>query len=367
MLNIKDLNARILHLSMIDTTRNSMIALPVVVLFEVYMIISWIINVEDKTFIGNIGYLIGYIFMLVFCALILCFMHNSRKDVARNASKINVMQHVLAFVFILWALSFTFIGSEIQGHFDYLIIITFLTVIPLFCYLNVIYWICLQVLSAGCMFYMASHHDRFFSFLINFGVFIIISMVAGWSMHQIRRIGYMRQIELEEERNMAYDLAHRDSLTGLPNRHSCNEDFEKLKNDVNPQDIIIIMCDVNGLKEVNDQLGHEAGDELLIGAATSLQRAFQSMGTIYRVGGDEFTGILHGSEQQLQDSILKLEWITSNWKGQTVKKLSVAIGHSSVRSNPSASLRTLMTQADNAMYEAKRKYYQSVRTSSTGQ
>ena len=63
----------------------------------------------------------------------------------------------------------------------------------------------------------------------------------------------------------------------MPNRHSCDADFEKLKSYPNPEDIIILMCDVNGLKPVNDLQGHEAGDELLQGAAYCLKKSFESL------------------------------------------------------------------------------------------
>ena len=353
-----EINERIIKLSMLDTARNSLVALPIVMLFEVYMIFSWGINVHDKTSTSAIAYMAGYIFMLLFSGMILFFIQWARKDIDRNYNKINYMQHFLAFVFVLWSLGFTYVGSELRGNFDELIFITFMVMVPLFCYLNPHFWVLLQLAGTGCMLFLASHHDRFFAFFTNFSVFMIISIAAGWTMHRIRRSSYQRQIELEQERNTAYDLAHKDSLTGLQNRHSCDRDFENLKTDPNHKDIILLMCDVNGLKPVNDQQGHEAGDELLQGAAYCLQNAFESLGTIYRVGGDEFTGILHGTEQQLEEALKKLEWISNNWSGKLVKSLSISIGYASVRNNPNITLNALMIQADNAMYENKRKHYE---------
>lgn len=354
----QEINERILKLSMIDTAKNSLVALPLVMLFEIYMLLSWYFVVNDKTSASSISYLVGYIVMLLSTAFFLYFIQRSSKNIERHYHAINYTQHILAFVYVLWALGFTYVGGEMRDNFDSLIFITFMVMIPLFCYLNPYYWIILQAIGSVCMIYLGSHHDHFVAFTINFLVFMIISMLAGWMLHRIRRDAYQRQIELEQERNYAYDLAHKDSLTGLRNRQCCDEDFEKLKTDPNPHDIIILMCDVNGLKPVNDQQGHEAGDELLQGAAFCLQQAFQSLGTIYRVGGDEFMGILHGTEQQLDEVLRKFEWITNNWSGKQVKSLSISIGYASVRNNRDASLNALMIQADNAMYEAKRKHYE---------
>lgn len=358
MISSKEMNERILRLSMIDTARNSQIALPLVMLLEVIMTISWMINVNDKSSVSSLCYLAGYIALFTASGVILFFIQRAKKHIDKSYRRINRVQHLLAFLFLSWAICFTFVGSEMRGHFDYLIFITFVTLLPLFCYLNPIFWSFLQLAGTGCIFYLASHHDRFFAFFINFTVFTIISMAAGWTMYLIRRSGYQRQIELEQERNHAYSLAHRDTLTKLPNRQSCNEDFEQLKADPNPENIIILIGDVNGLKIVNDQLGHKAGDELLQGAASCLQNAFQHLGTIYRVGGDEFTGILHGSELQFQEAVRRFESLMANWKGQHTKQLSISIGYASVRTNPNASLSSLLTLADNAMYEAKRQHYQ---------
>lgn len=343
---------------MIDTAKNSFVALPIVMLFEVYMLLNWYFFVDDKASASSIFYLVGYVVMLLSTAFFLYFIQRSSRDIDHRYRDINRMQHILAFVYVMWALAFTYVGGEMRDSFDYLLFITFMVMVPLFCYLNPLFWIALQAVGSGVMIYLASHHDHFVSFTINFLVFMIISVLAGWMFHSIRRYAYQRQIELEQERNFAYDIAHKDSLTGLPNRQSCDEDFEKLKTDPNPDDIIILMCDVNGLKPVNDLQGHEAGDELLQGAAYCLQHAFRGLGTIYRVGGDEFTGILHGTEQQLDEAIRKFEWITNNWVGKQVKSLSISIGYASVRNNPGSTLNSLMVQADNAMYEEKRKYYE---------
>lgn len=356
-MDIKDLNERVLRLAMVDTARNSLIALPLVMLLEVYMIISWILNVDDKTATSSLCYMIGYVCMLVFSGMIVLFILHVRKNIDRRYHQVNVMQHGLSIVFVLWCLSFTYVGSEMRGHFDYLIFITFVTSLPLFCYLRPAFWIVVQLAATMFMFYLASHHDRFFPFLINFSVFTLISITCGLTLHLIRRLSYERQIELEEERNLASRLAHKDALTDLPNRHSFSEDFEKLRTDIHSDNLIILACDVNGLKPVNDNLGHEAGDELIKGAAFCLQEAFHELGCIYRVGGDEFTGILHGTEEQLQEAIRQFEWVTSNWKGQIVKQLSISIGYASVRSNPSETINSLLTLADNNMYEAKRRYY----------
>lgn len=81
-------------------------------------------------------------------------------------------------------------------------------------------------------------------------------------------------------------LADHDSLTELPNRRRFDADLEAL--DAGEAPVEIAVCDLNGFKEINDRLGHDAGDAVLITVARDLQSAVGDAGTVYRTGGDEF-------------------------------------------------------------------------------
>ncbi len=113
------------------------------------------------------------------------------------------------------------------------------------------------------------------------------------------------------------------------------------------------MCDVDGLKIVNDTQGHSAGDELLIDAANSLSAAASTVGrsTICRIGGDEFCVILDGggmlSAQTVTDLALRLFAETG-----PNRSLSCGIAYASADiTSPGDLLRT----ADEAQYEQKRR------------
>lgn len=93
-------------------------------------------------------------------------------------------------------------------------------------------------------------------------------------------------------------MALRDQLTGLSNRHVLNTVLDEIyeRDPVDRQDCAVIMCDVDGLKVVNDSMGHEAGDRLLIDAAAALQGATRDPAhtTTCRIGGDEFCMVIDG-------------------------------------------------------------------------
>jgi len=150
------------------------------------------------------------------------------------------------------------------------------------------------------------------------------------------------------------ELAHRDPLTGLANRRVLEEELKKVfdRPAIDRQDVALIMCDVDGLKIVNDTEGHGAGDELLIEAANALDTAASMVegSTTCRIGGDEFCIILDGggmlSAQPVTDMALRLFA-----ESGVDRSLSCGIALAS------PDLRTpgeLLRSADEAQYEQKR-------------
>ena len=82
-------------------------------------------------------------------------------------------------------------------------------------------------------------------------------------------------------------LSYNDALTGLYNRRMYSEKLNELK-DLKFNPVSIILCDINGLKIMNDAFGHNAGDELLIEVSMMLKQTFSDKGYVCRIGGDEF-------------------------------------------------------------------------------
>lgn len=87
-----------------------------------------------------------------------------------------------------------------------------------------------------------------------------------------------------------------DELTRTFNRRCYEGDILKIRMDGIDKDLAVISADVNGLKTVNDNLGHAAGDELLRGATFCLVSAVGISGKVYRTGGDEFMAIVHSTD-----------------------------------------------------------------------
>lgn len=148
-----------------------------------------------------------------------------------------------------------------------------------------------------------------------------------------------------------------DQPTQLLNRRAFEEKKAELTQTKLKENFVYITADLNGLKGVNDTLGHTAGDELIKGAADCIKACFGKYGEIYRIGGDEFAAMLLITENQYKEAMAKLDETAANWQGEYVKELSISCGHASAHEFPSGNISELIKISDERMYAAKDEYY----------
>lgn len=159
-------------------------------------------------------------------------------------------------------------------------------------------------------------------------------------------------------------LSLHDSLTGLYNRNYFNQEFSRLEDGRNDP-VGIIVCDVDGLKLVNDNLGHSAGDLLLKTIADIMKMCFRQGDVVARIGGDEFGVILlECSKEALEEAAQRFRVAVSNYNCLNPGlSISISIGWA-VRIEPSQKLIDLYKQADNNMYQDKLHNRENIRRSS---
>ena len=146
-------------------------------------------------------------------------------------------------------------------------------------------------------------------------------------------------------------LSNQDLLTGLLNRNSMNNKIAQfISGELKYKSLSVIFADLNGLKPVNDKQGHDAGDELLKKAAFILKDTFTDC-ECYRAGGDEFLIIaVDKSREELEMKVDKLRK-----KSLIPGYISFAIGF--YYNEKGGKIRRALHEADNNMYEDKKKYY----------
>ena len=148
--------------------------------------------------------------------------------------------------------------------------------------------------------------------------------------------------------NLLLKYSFQDPMTGAGNRRAIRE-FETDELDTS-KPYGFIMCDINGLKAVNDSEGHDAGDQMIKTVATSLMEVFGKK-NVYRMGGDEFAVYTYQDTlQEFEEAVERIKAVISQ------KGIQAAIGYSyAAGGDPDYNKHRI--DADNRMYEEKRKFY----------
>lgn len=149
-----------------------------------------------------------------------------------------------------------------------------------------------------------------------------------------------------------------DPLTTLYSRYAYNAAIEEMNSiQFLANDLVVFLIDVNGLKPINDRLGHSAGDELIRGAANCIYAAFSHFGKCYRTGGDEFVVIANMGEDSISEAITLLNDLCQKWQIGKGIELSLSVGFAKACDNLNSNIAELINLADENMYKEKAKYY----------
>jgi len=199
---------------------------------------------------------------------------------------------------------------------------------------------------------------QFISKRIGWFVLAFITMEKDKSGRPVKVILTTQGIDAEiKQKEDLINKSRTDELTGLLNRRAYEEDIYEKNKIPEKDDFVLVSLDVNGLKTVNDNLGHAAGDELLIGAGQCMKKSFAPYGNLYRTGGDEFIAILFCDNEKLKEILAAFEETMSRWRGKLIDSISISYGYVSKTEKPDLSVRELGIISDRRMYEAKAEYY----------
>jgi len=175
-------------------------------------------------------------------------------------------------------------------------------------------------------------------------------LIFGFVVLMARRINDL-------ERNLR-DISLTDELTKIHNRRAFYVLGEYAMHEARRthQQLTVLYFDLNGLKKINDSLGHEMGSRLLIDAANLLRANFRSSDIVARVGGDEFAIVARDGRKDLMAALMRLDAATAaaNAVPGTPYRISYSMGEAIHERGSKESFVDLVERADATMYERKR-------------
>ncbi|MCR4787867.1 MAG: GGDEF domain-containing protein [Lachnospiraceae bacterium] len=153
-----------------------------------------------------------------------------------------------------------------------------------------------------------------------------------------------------------------DPMTGVKNRTAYDAAVSKENSNIfnkTAEDFALVIFDINNLKSINDEFGHEYGDEYIIGSCKLLCHVFKHS-PVFRIGGDEFVSILKGEDFEEKNSLLiELNDLINEMSKKDLpawQKVSVAFGLSCFDPENDTSISDVFKRADTIMYENKKEF-----------
>lgn len=212
------------------------------------------------------------------------------------------------------------------------------------------------VLGAGGVIALSLYwtlHLSFYEVIFEIGIFAFILLLLTGIV-----VSITDQTRLQMEMAAYERLAKEDKLTSLGNRRALDEYVLEIQENIsNIDNAIMLFFDLNRLKHVNDQYGHRAGDELILGAGRCINNAFEDQGQSFRIGGDEFCTIIINPEETEEELMAKLDREIEAYNVNSEFKVSIARGAEYLK-RPDGSMQSISDwkyHADQKMYENKKK------------
>jgi len=188
----------------------------------------------------------------------------------------------------------------------------------------------------------------------------LLSMMANIGTQLGRVVERERARKAAEERAEAIrSQSIRDELTGLYNRRGFLELARQQLRiaEREGRQALLFFVDLNGMKQINDELGHDEGDRALIDTADVLREVFRISDVVSRLGGDEFVALMLDAEVaqvEVFGARIRQAMAVRNAQGLRRYRLSASVGASPYDADSRQSIESLLSQADTVMYEQKR-------------
>lgn len=196
----------------------------------------------------------------------------------------------------------------------------------------------------------------FYTKIMKVGYCIKISVLVFVVLQSIYQIKRYRNTYDKIRKNEIYkNLAYLDILTGINNRNCYEKDVSIINRDINSYKTIrCAVVDLNGLKMVNDNYGHAAGDELIKSFGHILRKSLDEKNMPYRIGGDEFVIIFpNATKEKVKKQVMKISQNIDEYNEKSKIKISYALGIAQYKNLKHKTIMDTILEADVKTYKDK--------------
>ena len=237
-------------------------------------------------------------------------------------------------------------------------------IVPLIIYLNMALWIIYFItfpkfmneflefngFQIRALLSYNSYADLLAQMLLAFGMLIVI-------FEKYSKILQMANGQLEQLNSSLKKQSYLDSLTGSQNRRALEFQFKNL-NFSNNSGSTLVVCDLDDLKTVNDNLGHSYGDQLLITFVEYIKKSLREGDSIYRIGGDEFVIWMQNCSFVLANNRFKSLLVNVPPIENSSNELKLSFSYGCAPLEAEVPLEEIIAEADGLMYQKKQQHKQ---------
>lgn len=271
-------------------------------------------------------------------------------------------------VLLLWADGITLLDTMLSNSPSVTVFMTITLIMPMVVYIPPSIMIPMTFINAAAMFYginLCASSKASIGLLINIAVFSLFSVIINSFRVSLLADKAKAQFtvarqneELRELNEKLFIASTRDSLSGLLNRNTIQEEFEKVRDCSckSGKEASFILFDVDDFKQINDTLGHSVGDECIVKFSAIIESAIKNTrATAFRYGGEEFLIMLADKDacaavdiaEKIRTETEKLRICSGNCS------FTVSAGVYSEKLSSKERLRRVVAFADKALYDSK--------------
>lgn len=328
----------------------------ILMVFEVLLVCNLLIKYKQLTGIYTL-YFACYIALFVSCAVMLVLIKRSEGLVEdKKVQQLKCIEVMSMIIMSTWSVAITFVDAYAHQTMDVMIYVIVMALMPTVMFIKPYIGITIQVIMDVIIVIGMVILDpmRIYYLSINFFSFCFVSAVVYYIIYSTKEKLYLREVELMK-------ASQYDDMTKLANRRCYENELSQLRKMHHDRAYIMMIFDIDGLKETNDTKGHNAGDELIKGAAECIKKAFGEGTKCFRIGGDEFAAIMTKDKAQDKLEVLleKFEAYCKSWEGEHIPEISISYGYADAEENNEMSVDDLIVLADQQMYKMKETHYEN--------